>query len=209
MCEREIAVPHAIGVSRTRLVSQLLSESMLLAFFRALLGALLASLLSHGLLMFLTTPGNALYVGLGVDWRLLGFTAAIAVATCLLFGLAPALRATRVDPASVMRSFGLDFKVLTAQLNDSLMRDRLIAAFVGPSSIRHLPGSAPLLEDAGGRRAAVARMENGPLNAATRETRVIVRDRFTGRHGTIDTHEPTSDRALAMIAGRRLMIYHK
>jgi putative ABC transport system permease protein len=130
--EREIAVRQAIGASRTRLVSQLLSESMLLALFGAVLGALLASLLSHGLLMFLTTPGNALYVGLGIDWRVLGFTAAIAVATCLLFGLAPALRATRVEPAAVMRSSG---RGLTAGRERFSLRRILVVAQVSLSLV--------------------------------------------------------------------------
>jgi putative ABC transport system permease protein len=130
--EREIAVRQAIGASRTRLVSQLLSESMLLAFFGAVLGALLASLLSHGLLMFLTTPGNALYVGLGVDWRLLAFTASVAVATCLLFGLVPALRATRVEPASVMRASG---RGLTAGRERFSLRRILVVAQVSLSLV--------------------------------------------------------------------------
>ncbi|HUB78482.1 MAG TPA: ABC transporter permease [Bryobacteraceae bacterium] len=104
--EREIAVRQAIGASRARLVAQLLSESMLLAAFGTALGGVLAALLSRGLIAFLTTEGNRMVVGLNTDWRIAGFTAAVAILTCVLFGLMPALRATRVAPASVMRASG-------------------------------------------------------------------------------------------------------
>ena len=104
--EREIAVRQAIGASRGRLVGQLLSESMLLALLGATLGAVLAAQLSRGLIAFLTTDGNRMFIGLGIDWQVLGFTAAMAIVTCVLFGLVPALRATRVEPSSIMRANG-------------------------------------------------------------------------------------------------------
>jgi predicted permease len=104
--EREVAVRLAIGASRGRLVAQFLSESMLLAFGGAVLGALLARVLSGGLIAFLNTAQNPLFVGLGMDWRVLGFTSLLALGTCLLFGLLPALRATKIVPAAAMRSGG-------------------------------------------------------------------------------------------------------
>ncbi|MGP8245748.1 MAG: ABC transporter permease [Bryobacteraceae bacterium] len=104
--EREIAVRLAMGASRFRLVRQLLAESLLLAIFGAGLGVAIAQALSRGLLSFLSTPGNPVFVGLALDWRILGFTAALAILTCILFGLAPALGATRQSPASVMRAGG-------------------------------------------------------------------------------------------------------
>jgi putative ABC transport system permease protein len=104
--EREIAVRQAIGASRGRLIAQLLTESMLLSLLGSALGAGLAVLLSRGLIVFLTTADNRMFVGLEFDWRMLGFTAAMAIVACLLFGLAPALRATQVEPASVMRASG-------------------------------------------------------------------------------------------------------
>jgi predicted permease len=130
--EREIAIRQAIGASRSRLVLQLLSESMLLAVFGAGLGAALAALLSRGLVAFLTTEQNRMFVGLGLDWRVLGFTAAIAILTCVLFGLAPALRATSVAPASVIRSGG---RGLTAGREKFSLRRMLVIAQVAMSMV--------------------------------------------------------------------------
>jgi putative ABC transport system permease protein len=104
--EREIAVRQAIGASRVRLVTQLLSESLLLAAIGAALGVGLAHGISTALVAFLSTPNNPVFIGLGIDLRVLGFTSALAILTCLLFGLVPALRATRLAPASVMRASG-------------------------------------------------------------------------------------------------------
>jgi putative ABC transport system permease protein len=104
--EREIAVRQAMGASRWRLISQLLSESLLLAIFGSIAGALLAQIVSRGLLAAVNRKDNALFLDLGLNWQMLGFMTAIGVVTCLLFGLAPALRATRVDPIRAMRSRG-------------------------------------------------------------------------------------------------------
>lgn len=104
--EREIAVRQAIGAGRGRLIAQMLAESLLLAVLGAALGAVIAQALSQGLIAFLTTSGNPVFVDVTPDARVLGFTAALAIATCLLFGLLPALRATRLTPAQVMRAGG-------------------------------------------------------------------------------------------------------
>ncbi len=55
------------------------------------LGVALAQVLSRALVAFLSTPDNPVFVGLSPDLRMLAFTAAMAVGTCLLFGLLPAL----------------------------------------------------------------------------------------------------------------------
>jgi predicted permease len=103
---REIAVRQALGASRGRLVRQLLVESLLLAGIGAALGAALARSLSQFLVAFLSTSNNKVFLDLNPDWRILGFTAGLAALTCLLFGLAPALRATRTEPAAVMKAGG-------------------------------------------------------------------------------------------------------
>jgi predicted permease len=88
------------------LIRQLLAESLLLAGLGAAFGAALAQVLSRGLVAFLSTANNPLFVRLGMDARVLGFTAGLAVITCLLFGLAPALRTTHLAPAATMRAGG-------------------------------------------------------------------------------------------------------
>ena len=130
--EREIAVRQAMGASRWRLISQLLSESLLLAVLGAGVGAGLAAVISRGLIGFLTTERNRMFVGLSIDWRVLGFTAAIAALTCLLFGLAPALRATRVAPAAVIRASG---RGLTAGRDRFSLRRLLVVAQVAMSLV--------------------------------------------------------------------------
>jgi predicted permease len=103
---RELAVRLAIGASRLRLVRQLLAESLLLAAIGAACGALIARFLSGYLVRFLSTAGSPLYIDLGTDWLIFGFTAGLAVLTCLLFGLMPAIRATATNPGAVLKATG-------------------------------------------------------------------------------------------------------
>jgi predicted permease len=106
--QREIAVRLSLGASRRRVIRQLLTESLLLAGAGAMCGALLAGTLSASLVSFITTADRSVALDLGVDWRVLGFTAGLAVLTCVLFGLAPALKATRIgaDSVGILRAGG-------------------------------------------------------------------------------------------------------
>jgi predicted permease len=101
---REIAVRLALGASRARIVRQLLAESLVLALSGAALGTLFAYW-SRGLIVGLRQFGGAPAVlDLPLDGRVLGFTMTAAAATALLFGLVPALRATRVNLAHEFQS---------------------------------------------------------------------------------------------------------
>jgi putative ABC transport system permease protein len=130
--EREIAVRQALGASRGRLVRQLLVESLLLAAFGAALGAGLAQTLSRFLVAFLSTSADPIFLDLTPDWRVLGFAAGLAVLTCLLFGLAPAIRATRMDPGAVMKTGG---RGMTARRERFSLQRGLVVAQVALSLV--------------------------------------------------------------------------
>lgn len=104
--EREVAMRMAVGATRGRLIRQLLAESLLLGLSGALFGALLANGLTQFLVASISSSNQPLFVDLALDWRMLGFTTAITLLTCALFGLTPALRATRVSPGEVLKSGG-------------------------------------------------------------------------------------------------------
>src|SRR5262245_35669091 len=95
--KKEIAVRLALGASRFRLIRQLLTESLLLAFIGGALGLLFALWGSDFLLALVGSGRNPVILKLTLDARALGFTAAVSLLAGILFGLAPAWRATRVD----------------------------------------------------------------------------------------------------------------
>jgi putative ABC transport system permease protein len=100
---REMAVRLALGANRARLVRQLLTESIVLAVGGAATGMIVAWWGSRGLLV-LAIGGGSASLDLGMDLWVLGFTLVLSVLAVLLFGLVPALRASRVDLATTMRA---------------------------------------------------------------------------------------------------------
>ena len=102
--EREMAVRLAIGASRWRLIRQLLTEGLVLASGGAIFGASLARLFSRSIVLFLTTERDALYLDVAFNWRIIGFAAAVAGLTCLIFGLVPAFRGSQTDPGKTIRT---------------------------------------------------------------------------------------------------------
>lgn len=95
--ERELAVRGALGASRGRLLRYLLAESLLLALLAGIVGTIGTLVLQPVIDRNFTPPGFPPGAHMGFDWRLIAFTLVASVATGLLTGLLPALRATRLD----------------------------------------------------------------------------------------------------------------
>ena len=100
--EREIAVRSALGASRGRVIRQLLTESTLLACGGGTLGLLLAFWLVR-VMISLNPQGTTRFDEISIDARVLGFTFLVAVLTGLIFGLAPALRSSKLDLSNSLK----------------------------------------------------------------------------------------------------------
>ena len=105
---KEIATRLALGAARSRIVRQLLTESLVLSAIGAIAGIAIAYVASPWLPRLLTQQNSFAFSGLGVtirpDARVAGFSSLLAVLTALLFGLAPALHATRLDLLAMMKT---------------------------------------------------------------------------------------------------------
>jgi predicted permease len=149
---KEVAVRLALGAERLRLIRQFLTESLLLACIGAVLGVGLA----YGLLDVLAGADLQLPVPLDemtIDTRVLGYTALITVLTGILFGLAPALQASRPDVVPVLKNetvpaggnqkglrtlFSLRQVLVVSQVALSLIS--LVAAGLFLRSLKHAQG---------------------------------------------------------------------
>ena len=93
----EFAVRLAVGGSRGRVLQQVLVESALLAVLGSVAALAVAFAVSQSIPPLISTVVDRIYLDLAIDWRVFGFTTALAVLTALIFGSAPAVRASRAS----------------------------------------------------------------------------------------------------------------
>ena len=103
---REIGTRLALGAGRARLIRQLLTESLLLSAVGGAGGILLAHLAGDSIVRLFSPNDRPLGVEVALNLRVLAFSTGLCIATALAFGLAPALRATRVDLLPLLKSAG-------------------------------------------------------------------------------------------------------
>ena len=120
---KEIAIRLAIGAGRFRLIRQLLTESMLLSIAGGILGVFLAQWILD-LVIAVRPPLNVpLTIDLGIDFRVLTFALFVSVITGLIFGMVPALHATKADLSSSIKT-----EATIGGFRRSKLRDALIVA---------------------------------------------------------------------------------
>jgi len=127
---REIAVKLALGATRGRLARQLLTEGLLLSLMAGGMGLLLAPWSAQLILAFQQPAYGLRGVDISPDARVLGFTAVLSILTAVVFGLAPAMQASKVDlvtslkdgaPSSGQRKSRLQGSLVVAQVAVSLV----------------------------------------------------------------------------------------
>lgn len=101
--QREISVRLALGAGRRRILRQILTESLLLSFAGGLAGFLLGYFGRNLLPSLLSSSWDTDQMHVQFDWKIFAFTASVSILTGVLFGLAPALQATRVQVSSALK----------------------------------------------------------------------------------------------------------
>lgn len=118
--ETEIGIRSALGAGRAHIARQLLTESLLLAAFGSVLGLLAASW-AIALLQELAPAWVPRLNEIAIDWGVMGFALALGLATSLTFGLAPAIRASRVELAQTLRQSSRSVSSSHRRLRDGLV----------------------------------------------------------------------------------------
>jgi predicted permease len=129
--QQEMAVRAAVGASGRRIIRQMLTESLLLAFIGGIAGLATAVISLEVVLRFV--PANLPRLGeVNIDWRVLGFAFLISLATGLLFGLAPALHSSKAGLAGAIRegSRGSGYSAKAGRMRDALMVTQLAVVVV-------------------------------------------------------------------------------
>ena len=135
---KEVAVRLAIGAGRWRLIRQFLTESFVLAFAGAGLGLIFASWGSRFLLVMASEGAGPIPINVSLNLRILGFTMLLALVTSVLFGLTPALAATRQDIGTTLK----ENRVAPPQLRLS----RLLVTFQVALSLLLITGAGLLVQ---------------------------------------------------------------
>ncbi len=130
--QREIAIRAALGAGRGRIVRQLLTESLMLAAVGGIVGVLLGAW-SGSLLARIKLPGDLpVWFDFHLDWRVLVYAAVLALFAGILFGVVPALRASRVDLDEMLRDsrHGFLMKGGRHQVHSALVAAQIAMCFV-------------------------------------------------------------------------------
>ncbi|HVF23892.1 MAG TPA: ABC transporter permease, partial [Pyrinomonadaceae bacterium] len=128
----EIAIRLALGARRSRIIRQLLTESVLLSLIAGGAGLLLAVWLIYLVIAFMPAlpEGIRVAIDLSLDWRVLVYTIAFATITGVLFGLAPALHSSKAEVATVLKD---DSTLASGRYRKSRIRRALVVAQVACS----------------------------------------------------------------------------
>ncbi|MCI0388408.1 MAG: ABC transporter permease [Acidobacteria bacterium] len=129
---REMGIRLALGAGRSRLVRQMLTESLVLALMGGAAGALLAVWLSDAMSLMLPPLGWPLALNLEWDYRVVGFASALTILTVVAVGLVPALRATKVDPVISIRN---EAGATSALMRRSRLRGTLVVTQIAVSLV--------------------------------------------------------------------------
>jgi putative ABC transport system permease protein len=127
--ERELALRAAIGAGRGRLVRQLLTESLLIGLTGGIIGVALAKLGVSALIAIAPRDLPRLDA-ISMDWRVLGFTVLLSLATSVVFGLIPALQLARTDAGQTMKEGARGSSALSRPLRRGLVVVELALAVV-------------------------------------------------------------------------------
>jgi putative ABC transport system permease protein len=122
--KREIAIRIAVGASRTRLIRQLLSESVALSLIGGILGLILGMIGIRALLSL--NPGSIPRIGehgsaVIADWHVITFTLLLSIATGIFFGLIPAFQASRIELSAVPRKTRIRAALVVSEVSLALV----------------------------------------------------------------------------------------